>query len=125
MARPSYDKQAVLDDIAANMPAQEISEKHGITVGNVYNIKAVARRRGLLDSSGYRTLADRQRDEETVFTPELRERIKDLRDDPMAYTSTEIARMLTEEGIPATRDDVAKVMARGADAHEKWGKLRG
>lgn len=110
MRRTSYDKQAVIDDLAERkLTPQEIADKHDITIGNVYNIKAVAKREGLLNSRGFHSLTERARAESAVLTPELRERIKDLREDPAGYTSTEIANML---GLD--REDVIKVSARSS-----------
>lgn len=120
VSRTPYDKQAVLNDIAENkLRPEEIAEKHGITVGNLYNIKAVAKRRGILNSRGLKTIDGRLEDEASVFTPEIRERIKDLRDHPNAYTSTEISKLLNAEGIHATPEDVMKVMARGANKYSE------
>lgn len=113
MRYPPYDKQAVLNDIAEQkLSPMEISEKYGITVGNVYTIKASARRHGILNSRGLKTIDMRLADEARVLDIGLRERIKDMRE--MDLTSTEITDLLRKEGLQIDKEDVVKVMARGA-----------
>lgn len=109
----------------------EIAEKYGITISNVYTIKASARRNGLINSRGYKTIDARLEDEARILDIGLRERIKDMRE--MDLTSTEIADLLRKEGVQVSREDVMKVMARGSAAyalnrpstHPSRGKLGG
>lgn len=111
--RARYDKQAVIDALAAGKLApRQIAESFGLTLGNVYTIKSAAQRAGLINSRGHKTLEDRIKDEEGVFTPEIRKRIKDLREKDL--TSSDIREILWREGIASTLEDVNKVMARGS-----------
>lgn len=116
MRHATYDKQAVINDIAdQKISPAEISLKYGITTGNVYTIKAAAVRAGIINSRGYKTIDERMKDEKSVLTPKIRERIKNLRDEDM--TTTEITIIFNKEGMKVDRNDVEKVMARGADAY--------
>jgi len=124
--RIKYDKDAVIADLAAKMKPADVAEKHGLTIGNVYAIKGAAQRAGIINSRGDKSIGERLKDESSVFTPELRERIKDLREQEL--TSTEISILLTKEGIEAPVEKVRLVMARAASelAHgsglgKKWG----
>lgn len=116
----------MIEDLAAKIlrPA-EIAEKHGITIGNVYTIRSGARKAGIINSRGYKSIGERVKDESTVFTPGLREHIKDLREKDL--TSTEISALLTGQGIEAPLEKVQMVMARGASDFigtkmgKKWG----
>lgn len=116
MRRTAYDKQAVILDIIQKLlcPA-EISEKYGITINNVYLIKAAAVRAGIVSSRGHKNIEERMHDENSVFTPELREKIKDMREQDL--TTTEITNLLIQKGIQVRREDVEKVMARGANEY--------
>ncbi len=114
MPRTPYDKQAVIKDIAEKtLTSTEISEKYGITIGNVYTIKAAAVRAGIINSRGSKTVAERLKDEESVLTPELREKIKDMR--ARDLTTTEITNLLKQQGIKAEWEEVADVMGRGVN----------
>jgi transposase len=118
--RAPYDKQAVIADIAEQkLTPSEIADKYGITVGNVYTIKSAARR------GRTNTLSARLKEEARVFTPEIREYIKDLREKDL--TTTEIVRKLARKGLSASFDDVLKVMSRPAieAAQHKLGKRCG
>ena len=113
MRRTHYDKQDVINDLAAAvLKPREIADKFGISIENVYTIRSVAKRRGILNSRGYKTVPERLKDERAVFTAEIRSLIKDLRD--LEYTSSEIVPILQRNGIDCTKEDVNKVMARGA-----------
>ena len=113
MRRTHYDKQDVINDLAdGKLKPREIADKYGISVDNVWTIRSVARKKGLLNSRGYKTVPERLKDERSVFTAEIRSLIKDLRD--LEYTSSEIVPILRRNGIDCTKDDVNKVMARGA-----------
>lgn len=113
MRSTHYEKQDVINDLAAAvLKPREIADKYGISIENVYTIRSVAKRRGVLNSRGYKTVPERLKDERAVFTPEIRSLIKDLRD--LEYTSSEIVPILKRNGIECTRDDVNKVMARGS-----------
>lgn len=130
MPTPTYDKEAVIADITAKvLKPQQIADKYGITVDSVYAIKSQAKKAGLINSRGYKTIDERIKDEAAI-DPGLRVRIKDMRE--MDLTTTEIADLLQKEGIKITRDDVAKVMARGANDYadnrpssHPGGKVRG
>lgn len=114
-----YNKQDVINDLTEKkLTPQEIAEKHGISVGNVYTIKAVAVKSGAINSRGTKSIQERLRDEETVFTPEMREHIKDLREDAM--TTSEITNLLKASGTEATFDDVAKVMSRSSSDYAEY-----
>lgn len=102
----------IIDLAEKNLKPAAIAEKYGITIGNVYTIRSAARRAGIINSRGYKSIGERVKDESSVFTPELRERIKDMRDEEL--TSTEISLKLMSEGIDAPLDMVHMVMARGA-----------
>ncbi len=117
MRHTTYDKEAVIADIAARkIKPAAIAEKYGITVGNVYTIKAAAKRAGMIDARGLVPISERSRGEDSVLTPALRERIKDMRaDESHAYTTSEITIILYKEGyIDISRSDVEKVMARSS-----------
>lgn len=102
----NYDKEAVIQDLAAGvLSAGDIAIKYGISTGNVYTIRAVAKRKGILNSRGLKTTKMREEDEASVFNPEIRERIKDMRDQNL--TTTEICKALN-----LLYEDVAKVMSR-------------
>lgn len=102
----NYDKEAVIQDLAAGvLSAGDIAIKYGISTGNVYTIRAVAKRKGILNSRGLKTTKMREEDEASVFNPEIRERIKDMRDQDL--TTTEICKALN-----LLYEDVAKVMSR-------------
>lgn len=130
--RIPYDKDAVIQDLAKRdlRPAQ-IAEKYGIAVGNVYTIRSAARRAGIINSRGEKSIGERVRNENSVFTPALRERIKRMREEEL--TSTEISQKLTAEGIDAPYSKVCLVMARAASdiiasnskLARRWGKSRG
>lgn len=107
----SYERKAVIADlIAGTLRPAEIAIKHGINVANVYTIKAVAKRSGIMNSRGEKSPELRISDESSVFTPEIRERIKDMRDEDL--TTTEICQRL---GL--LYDQVAKVMNRNSSNH--------
>lgn len=113
MRRTHYEKQDVINDLAAAvLSPRDIAEKYNISLDNVYTIRSVAKRSGILNSRGYKTVPERLKDERAVFTPEIRSLIKDLRD--LEYTSSEIVPILQRNGIECDRNDVNKVMARGA-----------
>lgn len=108
------------------MKPADVAEKHGLTVGNVYAIKGAAQRAGIINSRGDKSIGERMKDENGVFTPALRERIKDLREKEL--TSTEISTLLHKEGIDAPVEKVRLVMARAASdlangdgLGKKWG----
>lgn len=116
MHRTTYDKKAVITDIAEKkLTPEEIADKYGISVGNVYTIKSAAIRAGIIVSKFYKNIDERIRDEKSVFDAPMRERIKDLREKD--FTTTEITNLLIAKGIPVKREDVEKVMARGANVH--------
>lgn len=128
MQRSKYDKDAVILDLAKKeLKPDAIAEKYGITIGNVYKIRSAACKAGIImNSRGEKSIGERVRDENSVFTPELRERIKDMREEDL--TSTEISLKLISEGIDASLAQVQMVMARGASNHahsalqgKKWG----
>lgn len=124
MPTTSYDKQAVINDIAENkLRPEDIAIKHGITVGNVYSIKSIAKRKGILNSRGYKTVTERMREEQSVLTQELRDRIKALREEDL--TTTEITGILNGEGLPIDRCDVEKVMARAVNEYALHPNPRG
>lgn len=102
----------MIADLAARMKPADVAEKYGLTKGNVYAIRQAARKAGVINSRGEKSISERVRDESSVFTPALRERIKDLREQEL--TSTEIATLLQKEGISASIEQVRMVMARGA-----------
>lgn len=116
MRRTPYDKQAVITDIAEKkLSPSEIADKYGISIGNVYTIKAASIRAGLINSRGYKSIHQRVKDEKAVFTPAIRERIKNMRDKDL--TTTEIHAALAKEIPGVKREDIEKVMARGADIY--------
>lgn len=127
MRRNPYDKQAVIADLTQKkLKPEEIGRKHGISTASVYTIRSAAKRAGLINSRGEKSIGERVKDESSVFTPALRERIKDMRENDL--TSTEISLKLISEGIDAPLQKVIMVMARGASdaAHsaklgKKWG----
>lgn len=111
MRRTTYDKQAVIADIAEKkMTPAEIADKWGLSIGNVYTIKAAAVRAGEVRSDGFKSIDERMQEEKSVLTPDLREHIKDMREQDL--TTTEIARILNID-----RALVEKVMARGANVY--------
>lgn len=115
MRHITYDKQAVLSDLdKGELSTRDIADKHGITLGNVYTIRTVARRRGEL--AGSAGMTKRLKDELSVLTPAIRERIKDLRE--RDFISSEITLILQDEGLKINLEEVNKVMARTAyDPH--------
>lgn len=118
MVRANYNKDDVIKDLATGeMKPSEIAFKHGTTVSAIYAIRSAARREGILNSRGSRTMSERVREESTVLTPELRERVKDMRDQDL--TSSEITRILKSEGIVVTFDQVCKIMSRGAQSYTR------
>lgn len=120
MRRTAYDKQAVtLDIIQKILNPAEIAEKYGITINNVYLIKAGAVRAGLISSKGIKSIAEQIEEEKTV-PYEIREKVKDLREKDM--TTTEITTLLNKKGILVSWEEVSKVMNRSSD--ESSGRIR-
>lgn len=94
------------------MSPTEMADKYGISLGNVYTIKATAKRTGVVTRSGRSVSGARIENENSVFTAGIRDRIKDMREQD--YTSSEITQILNEEGMKVSLQDVNKVMARAA-----------
>lgn len=104
--RASYDKEAVLQDIKDGISPKEISETHGVSIGTVYQLKSKNKlETSKTNSRGLPTVTARKEDEASVFNPETRDKIKDLRE--QSLTTSEIATKLNLDP-----EDVAKVMAR-------------
>lgn len=105
--KPTYDKDAMIADIHSGMPVAEIAAKYGVTTATVYQTKSKAKQEGKSNSRGLPSYATRVAEEESVFDPETREQIKDLRDQGMS--TSEIS-----EELNLDKEDVAKVMSRGS-----------
>lgn len=116
MARSKYNRDDVIKDLAAGkLKPSEVADKHGLTVSNVYAIRSAARREGILNSRGYATVTERALIEGKTLNAALRERIKDMRQHDLM--TSEIVKILNDEGIKVTFDQVAKVMSRAAQSY--------
>lgn len=114
----SYDKSLVLQDLAAGeLKPVAIAAKHEISVGNVYAIKAQAVKAGVFPAKR-RKWAARKFEDTTVFTPELRERIKDLRE--QEFTTSEIA-VILECSIQLPYEEARELVSRVKSRTERTG----
>lgn len=109
--KSTYDRDEMIRDIGVGISRAEIAKKYGVSTVTVGNVRKRAIEDGLLTTRGTLPSADKQKQEEEVLTPELREEIKDLRERGM--TTSEIARDLDLDP-----EDVALVMSRGSSEYK-------